>query len=120
MRLYYDDAIIGAYMAREFDISILILNDRFEPDNGEDPYVWSNLWRLIIERWHNGSVHPDSYSIFEPMAGDMVTVIGMNGWWVRRVDGDKLFHADDKYTLKAEAKIIQRDSKPFFSPKEER
>ena len=70
-------------------------------------------------------IHPDSYSVFEPIVGDLVTNIGNVGWMVNGFEvHDNITHlvhhtANGKmFTRMSEAVIIQRNSKPFFTPLE--
>ena len=88
-KLYYDDPLAAAYMAREFGVE-------FEGDN----------YQSLTESCYMANskpkempfiVRPNSLHVFEPMEGDL------------------FFNCSKE----KKRKIIQRNNKPFFWPKSE-
>ena len=120
MKLYYTDPLASAHMAREFGVKVLIENIRYQPDNGEDPYKWSSDWTEIIEclNFKSGGIHPDSYHIFELKPKDLIVVPDSTIPWEVSPQG-KYWNDSESWGPTDDYKIIQRDNKPFFWPKEE-
>jgi len=74
MKLYYDDALKAAWMAREFDVDIYVPEHRWFKDEWHYSAI-GLCHELIEEDKMNGRhlryyVHPDSLPIFEPQVGD--------------------------------------------------
>lgn len=127
-KLYYKDPLKAAYMAREFGVQILIENEKYEEDNGQDPYKYIADWYIICEQKKfykdEGNIHPDSYDIFKPKGGDIGIGIGEynyiycyeddNTGWGTEDCSPQLFAKDDKIEK------ILRDGKHFFMPEIER
>lgn len=124
-KLYYTDALQAAYMAREFEVRVSILNPYYEEDNGQDPFKWSNNWLLIIEAGQDGfekgegEIHPDDYHIFEVQERDVMCTVRPDSTSVEVVMSD--IRAEEFILLvKTQgAKIIQRQGKQFFTPEKE-
>ena len=144
-KLYYTDPLAAAYMAREFKVRILLLNPRYEEDNGQDPFKWSSNWLLIMESCQDGfekgegDIHLDDYHIFDPQVSDLVTnthdkgnaeyrpcsgIVTHPGGGIstditisvgERHNGKRYF-CEDKKSLQ----IIQRNNKPSFWPMEDK
>lgn len=135
MRYYYTDPLEAAYMAREFGV-------RFYTDDEDVPepdreFGWEKCRSrdklADFEGYYSNLceankllIHPDSYHIFEPIAGDWLNVSSDS------MQGYHLFDDTDDYDGKSiyskhrgsfcpvsNLKIIQRDNKPFFWPEEE-
>lgn len=135
-KLYYDDPLQAAYMAREFGV-------KYQSEYKWQSEKWGDKYGDYLEHFifvlPGGSlteqvdeyyIHPDSLDIFEPKLHDVVEwdgimfgmVIGVN-----EEEGDiGVQHgcqddgSCDVYTLEPyEITIIQRDNKPFFTPRRE-
>ena len=124
-KLYYDDPLQAAWMAREFGAILFSPEDK-EKDYEEEFYSWES----ILELWEFDNldcvyIHPDSPSIFEPELDDLVEWHGlMFGLVIGENKDDEVIgiqHGEsDVYTVsKEECRIIQRDNKAFFMPKTE-
>ena len=121
-KLYYDDALAAAYMAREFGIKSQYYDQ--EAQEFKDERI-RTIYESIPYNNQKFYIHPNSCSVFEPMVGDLVTNIGNVGWMVNGFEvHDNITHlvhhtANGKmFTRMSEAVIIQRNSKPFFTPLE--
>lgn len=110
MKLYYDDPLHAAIMARDFGVTYA------RPDDCRMTMQWADYHSDAknvsdFEEHDKLYIHPDSYSIFEPQEGDMVYTKNDSGsesvCWVY---GD---------TEKLQREIIQRNGKAFFMPKEQ-
>jgi len=97
-KLYYDNPIKAAYMAREFSV-------RFVDTNGIEVFLTPFI---DIEDIRPKFIHPDSLDIFEPKEGDLLT--GKNG--------KAVMFFDDRHESN-DRQIILCDNKHFFMPKEE-
>ena len=90
-KLYYDDALIAAYMMREFGV---IYNN------------YDNIDEILSDFQHKSDIdkmyiYPDSLDVFNPTADDLMRRdVGMDG---------------EEYD--SEYDIIQRNGKQFFMPK---
>ena len=109
-RLYYDDSLIAAIMARDFGVDVKV----------GGIYGVSTLH--LINEWTkgDGEIHPDSLSIFEPIVGDLVLEKG-GALLVRRIDAEWYGYIyGNEQTIWCKPPIIQRDNKAFFTPLEEK
>ena len=119
-KLYYDDPLQAAYMAKEFGVILHLSNcSDLSPtcgywfDLGNNPdHIANDVYELYqgneVKRAH---IHPDSYHIFNAKDGDKniegYTFSGRLGMWC--INGEsKAFigHKD----------IDKRNNKPFFTP----
>ena len=132
-KLYYNDPFVAAYMAREFGVKSRIQG---YGDKSCLEFKYSNDWSDIVELWiceeqaDERGIHPDSYSVFEPMVGDLISwTIGHTKYdkevIVKSVESNGRHDLDFFASLfeKPEykylgVKIIQRNNKPFFTPLE--
>lgn len=76
-KLYFDDPLQAAYMAREFGVRYSFKGERYPkltPDRAgffNDFVDWDNNGDAqFTDMTHH--IHPDSYSIFEPKEGDVI------------------------------------------------
>lgn len=115
-KLYYTDPLAAAYMAREFGVKLQAHYNVTQ--NLGDALTYDEIVLMLdFERFY---IHPDSYHIFEPRAGDvMITEIpGTSS--VEVVSSDiRAREFIDHLVEKRGAKIIQRQGKPFFWPERE-
>lgn len=137
MGKYYDDALIAAYMAREFGVKVLIENPLWINDKNQDAYIWSDNWEYILNGNIRADISEDSLHIFEPQVGDLgyiakagvfhesnppdrIYKLSETHMW--RIGKDRMEHLGgrgvQRKTFKM-VKIIQRNKKAFFMPKEE-
>ena len=137
-KLYYDDAVVAAYMYYKFMIKFIGVNYEYKNDNcteesryetykGEiENFIGHEELYCPYDRYY---IHSDSMPIFEPKEGDLIhgkekyldvykrvddivkSKSIVTGFWS---DGLHYSLTDDfeKWT------IIQRDGKAFFMPKE--
>ena len=127
-KLYYTDPLASAYMAREFGVKFI------NYDNGDREYGFDDIIDSPIGLYDNVDamvvyphprdhyklyIHPDSYHIFESMAGDVFRTTRADAISVEFIMSD-IRAIEFKNFIKTQgAKIIQRDNKPFFWPEEE-
>ena len=117
MKLYYDDPLVAGYMSQEFGVKIT--GDKFGEQvicSGIDiPY--GIIECTLLPPFH---IRPDSLPVFEPQNGDLVTWDGGTTWVDEYFDLSKecteCHFFSNLYGVREE--IIQRDGKPFFTPKE--
>jgi len=126
-KLYYDDALAAAYMAREFGIKSQYYDQ--EAQEFKDERI-RTIYESIPYNNQKFYIHPDSYSVFEPMVGDLISwTIGHTKYdkevIVKSVESNGRHDLDFFASLfeKPEykylgVKIIQRNNKPFFTPLE--
>ena len=69
-KLYYDDALAAAYMAREFGIKSQYYDQ--EAQEFKDERI-RTIYESIPYNNQKFYIHPDSYSVFEPIVGDLIT-----------------------------------------------
>lgn len=120
MKLYYDCPIEAAYMAKNFGAKL-----RLELIDAETGII--DLQQFPITSWHTLTslfgttglspyfyIHPDSLHIFKPQEGDFCT-------WEKNkyIDTFTWCELADYAAINSEIKIIQRDNKPFITPKQE-
>lgn len=125
-RMYYTDPLKAAWMAREFgvkyhdtlispvELTVPDLMDEIR-DNLVDGTAFDNLY-----------IHPDSYSVFEPQEGDVVTVSNLVATigsisdkttiWGKMVSGKGVRAS---FYDSAIDNTIQRNNKAFFMPEVE-
>lgn len=116
--MYYDDALIAAYMQREFGVKLRAISSA--------GYIMGmiNFEKVAVgedygETYH---IHPDSLSVFEPMENDLVEFDGIcSGFVIAVLDETVGIQNDDVvYEIeKEDCVIIQRNGKPFFMPKQD-
>ena len=107
-KLYYTDPLAAAYMAREFGVNII---DADGDSCNHESIDWAMFIAMDFDQLY---IHPDSYHIFEPQVGDLVTheyycpecSESLTTW------GEAFSQQLDS----GEYKIIQRNNKPFFWP----
>ena len=117
-KLYYDDPLQAAYMAREFGVKLEDENEnRIEWVDGHGFVLFDSedvvdFVGMGIETFY---IHPDSYRIFEPQEGDrnIKGFVFEKGQWV--IDG----MIPAAMFSEVPREINHRDNKPFFWPKEE-
>lgn len=110
-KLYYDDPLAAAWMAREFGIKFYTIVE------GESFDIDFSTWIFMIDSETVLYIHSDSLHIFEPGVGDYYINIGV------RKNAGKLSSSKKeavlssfKYHGKWPIEIIQRDGKHFFMP----
>lgn len=124
---YYDDPLAAAYMAREFGVKYQywceddkeFYNIELRPfsANYDEFYPEGDDYQLNEDKYY---IHPDSYHILQPHNGDAGS--DAKGFPLYYSD---YFKVDDfywHYSMGATGvveKIIQRDDKQFFEPKQE-
>lgn len=126
-RLYYDDPLQAAYMAREFGVKVKALLDAdwllswydLLSDDFIEPYRLNKKFKLYV--------HPDSEHIFEPIEGDLGNALEINEamghnsyescWWDN--DEKKWWFDDDGRREAIDAQIIFRDKHFFYPEKDE-
>ena len=122
---YYTCALAAAYMAREFE---LCLGFDFDENEYLDFDILLHLERGYISygytRGQQIFIHPDSFHIFKPQAGDIATDTADGGISLH-ISGDKkqlysyTLGCDPMKIEQHEIKdlvIILRNKKPFFWP----
>jgi len=123
-KLYYNDPLASAYMAREFEIRFTdhhgeeIQPDGYAtlefvyPDRKPEDYLTGNHYML-----DDFYIHPDSLDIFKAKVGDLLAC-DTKVWWAQYIEqiptADKL-----KWVEYANFRVIQRNGKHFFTPREE-
>lgn len=119
-RLYYDDLIAGTYMAREFGVEYTLAEY-------EEPVCKirfdSSIQNIGIQGPTVLYVHPDSYSIFEPMVGDK----DEDGWaYNDKIEAwERLSYVDEDYGEiwnardPKDCQTARRNNSPFFWPKKD-
>lgn len=131
-KLHYDDPLKAAYMAREFGVKYYDVNEPFNETDGhcfgkhcsDHPLnPRTDLGNFTVARYY--AIHPDSYSIFEPREGDLVSSEAFDDYrflneWSRGTGffvayGDEILCRPDEVDT-----IILRDNKHFFMPKQEK
>lgn len=110
-KLYYDDPLAAAYMAREFRV-------QYESKNGHkllyataDIFMFEECEEVIQFMGDKYYIHPDSLAVFEPREGDLIKNIKD-----LEIDGNYEFYDNNK-VICTDRIIIQRDNKPVFWPK---
>lgn len=135
MKLYYDDPLQAAYMAREFGVKYT-----YTELKGKDKYSY-NYWpffdydydgqpecatqETLTDPCINWDIHPDSHGVFDPEPGDIFNdnfVICMVKCEYPQYSGLPEFPEDEALELIRKRApgvnaIIQRNGKPFFMPK---
>ena len=124
MKLYYTDPLAAAYMAGEFGIELGL--------DGVTDLVTGRFIDYTLEiidscgKRRDGvrfTIHPDSYHIFEPKVGDLVTAKNDFVQYVAFIEKDGLakcnVHPATYLKNFQFVSIIQRDGEPFFTPEEE-
>ena len=113
-KLYYTDALASAYMARELGVRMY-----FERIDNE--WGWQDAWAMsCIEQQDRLDVHPDSYHIFEPKAGDIMATVRPDSTSAEFLVTDmRAKEYEHLMTQEYAAKIIHRNNKPFFNPEKE-
>ena len=132
---YYTDPLQAAIMSQEFGVEYIKDNLCDE----EAMRYWRinvltsftpNKAQLKLTNKHNTKIciHPDSYDIFKPRVGDLIAETNKRLGFILGIESDEegrvdiMMDWDDKkdYTVDIEIEnIIQRDGKPFFTPKEQ-
>jgi len=127
--LYYDDPLIAAYMCREFGV-------KFEYDIDVSRLLHNAQVSQIGTPVPRSHIHPDSLDIFKPKDGDLfVTEEPTKRNFTQGIPDiirfDKSYHTvkyDDEDNMGVVTgggtwldvlRIIERDGKQFFTPKEE-
>jgi len=132
-KLYYDDPLAAAYMARAFGVKY------FEPpgihchtDKIDIHYhVNDELGKIdpltLSPTYNEYVIHPDSYDIFQPKAGDYV-LMGESPHLIAEIGIDSitcLFKTFDGLkggmgcTMRSITRIMQRGNKEFIAPMKE-
>lgn len=127
-KLYYDDQLQAAYMCREFGANYMGFNKDFSQltELRGDIFIESTFYsdgtteNYIQEEDTKYYVHPESLDIFKPVNGDVGysrkgTLYEYNYGWSTQCGKEPEF-LQEKNT---DIKIIQRNGKLFFTPKEE-
>lgn len=123
-KLYYNDPLVAAYMAREFGVKSRI---HAYGDESCLEFKYSNDWSDIVELWiceeqaDERGIHPDSCHIFEPIDGDEWRV---GDWIYLYCDGDNNCNYNPDTCMNKEEfeesdkpkELIVRDGKQFFTP----
>lgn len=131
-RLYYDDPLAAAYMAREFGVRL-----GYPQDNKDYPFVeiCDTRYEYLMLSDAKGKyyIHPDSLAVFEPKEGDLVwnQYRGEVGY-IQQINmypenpcvalSDNLEPRKDDHKIWSYGsihRIIQRDNKQFFMAKRE-
>lgn len=132
-RLYYDNALEAALMMGRFNVHMICCG----VDGDEDPEKqidWHksldvnfnyDIWDFI-DRLGTAYVHPDSYKIFEPKIGDLITDYHGEIFGKKVHTKGNIVSVLERSNLKDFAelsdkgiRIIERDGKAFFMPKKE-
>lgn len=127
-KLYYTDPLAAAYMAREFGVEITSVHGEFKFTFKEMICECKQVYCKNLTLSHFAHlpsdteryyIHPDSYHIFEPMVGDLVSING--GETASLVTHPEMVGVilANKDRFVSTVKIIQRAGKPFFNPREE-
>ena len=124
-KLYYDDPLAAAYMAREFGVEY---KSNYTKDwLSAQSYTSRGNFDWLYVEYH---IHPDSLDIFTPKEGDLVDWDVVNGYSynAEREKESAFMGGYSKYPVgpnRSDAvigevvyKIIQRDGKQFFMPKD--
>lgn len=136
-KLYYDDPLAAAYMAREFGVEFL-QDELVDEVSCASPKLFTSAshfddkfhFHINDKKGRKYYIHPDSYHIFEPQGNDVgfdtcdnetyLCNVGIEMNWpgyenavLTCNDGGDFWKIHDNF------KIIQRNNKPFFMPKEE-
>lgn len=126
-QLYYDDPLIAAYMIRDFGVKYYTVDygDSGGMDIVDDYDNLLDEYTSSCEDSPNLFIHPDSLDIFKPQIGDLVMwnryigcvepIIkdGIKSGYITLKFSDCLLSGDIQSN-----KIIQRNGKQFFMPKE--
>lgn len=102
--MYYDDALIAAYMQREFGVQLRAISK-----SGAVCGVISFDAVSLKPDGYTYHIHPDSLAIFEPKDGDVVSYDEGDDWGIYNKYSTKQWDLYGK-------DIIQRNGKPFFQP----
>lgn len=114
MKYFYDDALEAAYMCKHHGMKFHTADDdKWFGKGGDTPegiLVWLNVTggrRLYLNE--------ECHELLKRRVGDLVTNIGLTAKTVINIDGTRLYHGDETYTLEG-CEIIQRNGKAFFMP----
>lgn len=119
MKYFYTDSLKAAWMARVFEVPILVENLKYEPHNGTDPYKWSTNTTGIIDWWHEGKINPDYYHLFKPEVGDVIIDNHGEPRLITEVRNDEvIWYSEESFDwcYITNVQIIQRNGKAFFMP----
>ena len=147
-KLHYKDPLAAAYMAREFGVSYTKSVDAKWKNRRTGHGESGDFYEIhfgYFEKLDKIYIHPDSYYVFEPKAGDLVCAanyfceehsgcvrikevreMDRNGnkgpflYFLTQISADEEFFVDwfvpeDFHRLK----VIERDGKTFFWPESE-
>ena len=127
VKLYYDCPIEAAYMAKNFGVKF-VLNKDNNPNNFNDyQNAVQRATNELLSKSHNLPIeksylyfyiHPDSLYIFEPIEGDLIVLLN-NGVGAIEFFGKNTNIKYIKELMLRGGKIIQRNNKPFITPKNE-
>lgn len=112
-KIYYDDPLIAAYMAREFGLTV--------QDELERVLDYQELLIFAELSIDAGKCYiaPKSLDMFKPQVGDLVRKVFNEG----QGDSYQILHNAKQVKLlinsELDFEIIQRDGKQFFMPKSE-
>jgi len=117
-KLYYTNPLHAAIMAQEFQVE-------FKTPRGQNMY-WDGASDFRTEKdcgVYGGEqyiINPDSYGIFKPVVGDIITD-GEDCHYIEYFDYTDKNQAwsEERCILITESEIIRRGDKPFFTPLEE-
>lgn len=129
-KLYYDCPLQAAYMSKEFGV-LLLVEESYSNDSWLEDATPESLMKHIHlygeENIGNIYIHPDSLPVFDCIEGDLI-----EGWagrigYVEEDEGDDELTIDvnggtwecpkERNGKKLNYEIIQRNGKPFFTPK---
>lgn len=108
--MYYDDAIQAAYMQREFGVQLRAISK-----SGAVCGVISFDAVSLKPDGYTYHIHPDNQAIFEPQKGDLWAMPSPYSSFYISTEADMSILNKEVYK---DGRIIQRQGKPFFMPKE--
>ncbi len=128
MKRYYTDPLAAAFMSREFGVELnkYVTTPASAKGIGYTSFKKAPYKSAVRDELYSKTrkyyIHPDSYHIFEPQAGDVGFDRGCTAACHVRIINERrwCFDSDPQgWPMCDGFKIIQRDNKPFFWPKEE-
>lgn len=128
VKLYYSDPLAAAYMVREYQVKIIREGIKSVIDKHGEFYSCKSLAGHIFNKYNTKEkyyIHPDSYHIFKPKAGDLIRAFSRS-WsgdgelisYVREDLGTDQFLIEDNVFVWSSKFLntIERGNKLFFQP----